>query len=112
MILDILLIGLLGVPLLLVAGQGLVVIARLAGLVSQSEVATRAEFARMRHEAAMTEPSLLARDREASRENALGAEPRPAEVQLDWKPCPTCGDTVTTRARICRHCGAHLAPSA
>jgi hypothetical protein len=102
-ILSALLIVLLAVPLLLIAAQGVGALARLFGLVSPAETHTRAEFARISFEApvpATGAPSV-----------ALAQpvpEPQKRVVEQAWRACTTCGEAVTTRAAICRHCGAQL----
>jgi hypothetical protein len=110
-ILNILLIVLVGLPLLLIAAQGLVVLARLLGL-SQSEMSTREEFSRITFEGSQTPRSaaLTLPVPEADPASDAPAIPDPqsataAPVPLEWRSCPTCGDAITTHARICRHCG-------
>jgi hypothetical protein len=113
-IVNVLLIVVVGVPLVLIAAQGVVVLARLFGL-SPSEVSTREEFSRITFEGSQAETSsaLAAAAPEievdAPAPGPAAAEPPgPAEVPLEWRSCPTCGEAVTTHARMCRHCGDAL----
>lgn len=87
-------IVLVTVPLVLVARLSIMMLGRLFGVVSHSEVATRAEFARIREQLILgpDSPRELASDPPAPR----------------WRACPECGASASSAASMCVRCGRAL----
>jgi hypothetical protein len=108
-ILSVLLLALLAVPLVLILGQGLVVLSRALGMSSPAELDTRAEFARIGFAAPGAAPVTMI-DVVPADEAAPAPVARNSAPPLAWRACPTCGGAITTRARLCRHCGSQLSP--
>jgi hypothetical protein len=111
-------IALVAVPLILMARVALMMLGRLFGVVSRSEVATRAEFARIREQlllspdsapALASDPPALASDPPAlaSDPPAPASEP-PAPPAPRWSACPGCGASVSSAATLCVRCGGAL----
>jgi hypothetical protein len=94
-------LALVAVPLALIAKLSLTVLARLLGVASPSEVATRAEFDRIREQ-------LQATADDGGYEPPLEAAPAPTPVAPEWHDCPTCAATVPSTASVCLRCGAGL----
>jgi hypothetical protein len=88
------------VPLALIARLSFTVLARLLGVVSPSEVATRAEFDRIREQ-------LLATAGDVNEPPLESAPPRPPAV-AEWRDCPSCAASVPSTASVCLRCGAML----
>ena len=94
-------LALVAVPLALIAKLSLTVLARLLGVASPSEVATRAEFDRIREQ-------LLATADDVGPEPQLGEAPPPPPAAPEWRGCPTCAASVPSTASVCLRCGAGL----
>jgi hypothetical protein len=90
-------IVLVAVPLVLVARLSIVMLGHLFGAVSRSEVATRAEFARIREQLLLSPDSA----------RGLASDP-PAPPVLRWRVCPRCGASASSAASICVRCGGAL----
>jgi hypothetical protein len=130
-------LALVSVPLALIARLSLTVVARLLGVVSPSEVTTRAEFARIREQLLATAgdgewqsgpptrpadvtaahgrsavaefvPELL--ERPSGVPEATGERPvlPPEELPLEWRSCPACAAEVPSTASLCLQCGTGL----
>ncbi len=112
-------LALVTVPLALIARLSLSVLARMLGVTSQSEVATRAEFARIREQLlaragdggmpvqdAPRQPGVAAAQVGDMLEHSPGATPEPPVAQ--WHRCPTCAASVPSTASVCLQCGAGL----
>lgn len=98
-------VALVAVPLALVARQSLLVLARLFGVVSRSEVVTRLEFERIREQMLSSAPPASAPEPAGEAIVAMTpAEPTPR----GWRECPECLSSVSSAARICVHCGRAL----
>ena len=129
----VIILALVTVPLALIARLSFTVLARLLGVVSQSEVATRAEFARIREQLLATagegegqlEGSPRAPDAAAAHVGDIisgrlgdvtagrlgGAAAKlavAAPAAVEWRQCPTCTAIVPSTASICLQCGAGL----
>jgi hypothetical protein len=124
-------LALVSVPLALIARLSLTVLARLLGVVSQSEVTTRAEFARIReqllatavdHEQSPAPPSAGTAPGASAvaaigqqREGSVSVHEPAAENaafpsgSLEWRSCSACGTDVPSTASLCLQCGARLA---
>jgi hypothetical protein len=96
-------LALVTVPLALIARLSLTVLARMLGVTSQSEVATRAEFARIREQLLAT-----AGDGEGPAEKDVPRQQPPEPDVLQWSRCPACAASVPSAASICLQCGAGL----
>lgn len=130
-------LALVAVPLTLIAKLSLTVLARLLGGVSQSEVATRAEFARIREQLQATaadgqmspteqpiplasvsqSPELpelslaqshVAGDAQATAETAGSAGAGDHSPAAQWSECHSCTARVPGTARVCLQCGSRL----
>ncbi len=118
-------LALVTVPLALIARLSLTVLARMLGVTSQSEVATRAEFARIREQLlaragdggvpaqdASRHPGVTVAQVGDTLEHSPGAilEPpvAPEPPVAQWHRCPTCAASVPSTATVCLHCGAGL----
>jgi hypothetical protein len=125
-------LALVTVPLALIARLSLTVLARMLGVTSQSEVATRAEFARIREQllaragdgeepvrnaphqpgATATQATqaadALGHSRTATLEPSGETPETPEPNVARWHRCPTCEASVPSTARICLQCGARL----
>jgi hypothetical protein len=103
-------LALVTVPLALIARLSLTVLARMLGVTSQSEVATRAEFARIREQLLATAGDGEVPSRDASRQAPEPGEPgqSPEPVMAEWRRCPTCEASVPSTASICLQCGAGM----
>jgi hypothetical protein len=97
-------LALVALPLALIAKLSLTVLARLLGVASPSEVATRAEFDRIREQLQATA------DDSGPEPRLEEAPPPPPEVAVapEWRDCPTCAATVPSTASVCLRCGAAL----
>ncbi|HEY7962148.1 MAG TPA: hypothetical protein VID29_09520 [Solirubrobacteraceae bacterium] len=100
-------IVLVAVPLLLVTRLSIEMLARLFGVVSHSEVATREEFARIR------EQLLLGVDSSARVPASDVPAPIPIPIpqepgQARWRACPECKTSVSSVASLCVRCGCAL----
>jgi outer membrane biosynthesis protein TonB len=108
-------IALVAVPLLLLMRLSILMLARLFGVVSHSEVATRAEFARIREQLLLGGSSTSAASNLAAAPPNLaavpsGGPPPPApaheeSAQPHWRTCPECGARVPSVAVTCIQCG-------
>jgi hypothetical protein len=90
-------LALVAVPLALLARLSILMLARLLGVVSHSEVATRAEFARIREQLLLGNGSA----RPPASEPLLPQPP----VEPHWRVCPECGTSVSSAASTCMRCG-------
>lgn len=93
-------IALVAVPLILMARLALMMLGRLFGVVSRSEVATRAEFARIREQLLLSPDSAPAHVPEPPTP--------PAPPAPWWSTCPGCGASVSSAATLCVRCGGDL----
>jgi hypothetical protein len=92
------------VPLALIAKLSFTVLARLLGVVSQSEVATRAEFARIREQLQATAEDVGVSSDEERAQARAPIEPPPPQ----WRSCPSCSAEVPSTASLCLQCGGRL----
>lgn len=107
-------LALVTVPLALIARLSFTVIARLLGVVSQSEVATRAEFARIREQLLATAgdggtPAVTVEERAPA--DAVAAQATSDPAVAAWRKCLACAASVPSTARICLQCGATVRPN-
>jgi hypothetical protein len=98
------LLALVTVPLALIAKLSFTVLARLLGVVSQSEVATRAEFARIREQLQATAGDGGVSPDEVPPQATASIEPSAPQ----WRSCPACAASVPSTASVCLQCGTGL----
>lgn len=100
-------IVLVAVPLVLVARLSIMMLSRLFGMVSRSEVATRAEFARIREQLLLSPDNARGLASEPSAPTSTPQAPvKPPELR--WRACPQCGASVSSSASMCMRCGGAL----